>query len=157
MGTNYYLVYNETIDDTCPCCGHSIIKKKELHLGKSSSGWTFALHVYPEKGIYTWADIQFEIVYAIKDGGYIKDGYGDEVVEYNAFLEIVEERGCQQTFDHQFALANYYSPHIRSVEDYLQRNNAVRGPNNLLRSKIDNVHCIGHGKGTYDYCVGEFS
>lgn len=156
MGTNYYLVYNETTDDTCPCCGQSITKQKEIHLGKSSSGWTFALHVYPEKGIHTWADVMYECVYAMKAGGWIKDEYDSEI-PYNDFLNIVEERSCHQTFEHQFALANCQSPHIKSVDNYLQRNHAVRGPNNLLRSKIDNVHCIGHGNGTYDYCAGEFS
>jgi hypothetical protein len=159
MSTNYYLVYNETIDNTCPCCGHGIVKKKELHLGKSSSGWTFALHVYPEQGIYTWADIMYECVYAIKDGGWIRDEYGTEV-EYEMFTGIVEDRGSDKTLSEKVAFMNipgWHSPMAyRSVEEMLQRNNAVAGPNNLLRHKIDQ-YCIGQGDGTYDYLVGEFS
>lgn len=54
-------------------------------------------------------------------------------------------------------IPGWYSPMAyRSIEEMLQRNNAVPGPNNLLRHKIDQ-HCIGHGDGTYDYLVGEFS
>ena len=30
-------------------------------------------------------------------------------------------------------------------------------PHGLLRSKVDGVHCVGHGPGTYDYFVGNFS
>ena len=39
----------------------------------------------------------------------------------------------------------------------LDLNCAVRGPSNLLRCKIDEMHCIGHGAGTWDLEVGEFS
>lgn len=30
-------------------------------------------------------------------------------------------------------------------------------PDNLLRHDIDDRHCIGHGNGTYDYMIGDFS
>ena len=38
MGTNY-----EVATKACPTCGHYEI----LHIGKSSGGWCFALHVFP--------------------------------------------------------------------------------------------------------------
>jgi len=38
MGTNYYLH-----TDVCEHCGRS--KEEVLHIGKSSAGWCFALHV----------------------------------------------------------------------------------------------------------------
>lgn len=38
MGTNYYL----HSQDPCEHCGRSY---PELHIGKSSAGWVFALHV----------------------------------------------------------------------------------------------------------------
>jgi hypothetical protein len=44
--------------------------------------------------------------------------------------------------------------HPQSV---LAKNHAELGPNGLLRSKVDDVHCIGHGEGTYDYIAGDFS
>lgn len=27
----------------------------------------------------------------------------------------------------------------------------------LIRAKVDGAHCVGHGEGTYDYIVGDFS
>ena len=36
-------------------------------------------------------------------------------------------------------------------------NYAEPGPNGLVRAKINGVHCIGHGEGTWDYITGEFS
>ena len=38
MGTNHYLLI-----DPCPTCGHT---DKRYHIGKSSGGWCFALHVF---------------------------------------------------------------------------------------------------------------
>ncbi len=156
MGTNYYLVYNEKEAATCPCCGHETIKYKELHLGKSSSGWTFALRVYPEQGIHTWGDVLYEILYATCKGGWIKDEYGTEV-ETDMFIDIVTERGSDNTIDEMVEKNNRLGfSTVESVGYYLAYNMAVRGPNNLLRHKIDRC-CVGHGEGTYDYIVGEFS
>ena len=42
MGINFYLEHNK-----CNCCGRC----DRLHIGKSSHGWTFTLHVMPEEGI----------------------------------------------------------------------------------------------------------
>ena len=50
MGTNYYLKQPEA----CPTCGAE--KDKSRHIGKSSAGWAFALHVYPEDGINSLSD-----------------------------------------------------------------------------------------------------
>jgi hypothetical protein len=36
-------------------------------------------------------------------------------------------------------------------------NYSERGPNFLLRHRVNGRHCIGHGPGTYDYIAGEFS
>lgn len=156
MGTNYYLVYNEKVDSVCPCCKHEITKYKELHLGKSSNGWTFALHVYPEQGIHTWGDVLYEILYATGKGGWIKDEYGTEV-ETDMFIDIVTERGSNNTIDEMVEKNNRLGfSTVEGVGYYLAYNMAVRGPNNLLRPKIGNG-CIGHGGGTYDYLVGEFS
>lgn len=155
MGTNYYLVYNEKVTDTCHCCGHETTKQKELHLGESSGGWTFALHVYPEQGIHTWADVLYEILQVTGKGGWIKHEYGTEV-EIEMFVDIVTDRSSDYTLEHSIAIATAYNTWYKDVDDYLKRNNAVAGPNNLLRHKLDQ-YCIGHGGGTYDYLVGEFS
>jgi len=44
MGTNYYLYPASP----CKACGRSYEAK---HIGKSSAGWCFLLHVIPEEGI----------------------------------------------------------------------------------------------------------
>ena len=49
MGTNYYLHEKPP----CKCCGRS---NEPLHIGKSSGGWCFALHVIPEECIDTLDD-----------------------------------------------------------------------------------------------------
>ena len=41
--------------------------------------------------------------------------------------------------------------------EWFMQNNAEHGPNGLVRSKIDGHHCIGHGAGTWDLEVGDFS
>jgi len=155
MGLNFYLVYNEKIDSICPCCEHKTTKDKELHLGKSSNGWTFALHVYPEQGIHTWGDVLYEALQATGKGGWIKDEYGTEV-EIDMFVDIVTERSSHYTIEHNIAIATAYNIWYKDVADFLRKKEAVAGPNNLLRPKIGNG-CIGHGDGTYDYLVGEFS
>lgn len=50
MGTNYYLHDNSEQCSSCGC-GEEI-----LHIGKSSCGWSFALHVIPERGINDYED-----------------------------------------------------------------------------------------------------
>ena len=49
MGTNYYWEPS----DPCPTCGHPPQKR---HIGKRSSGWVFALRVYPDEGIHDLED-----------------------------------------------------------------------------------------------------
>jgi hypothetical protein len=39
--------------------------------------------------------------------------------------------------------------------DY-RSNHAEPGPNGLVRHRVDGVHCIGHGEGTWDLITGEF-
>lgn len=52
MGTNYYL--SKAGDEShCPTC---VCHSKGLHIGKSSAGWAFALHVIPERGLYSLDD-----------------------------------------------------------------------------------------------------
>ena len=130
MGTNYYLKGGK-----CPHCGRF---DTELHIGKSSGGWCFSLHVYPDEGINTLEDWkrQFE-----KPDQVILNEYGDEIPAVAMLEEITNrenKKGRQWT------------------DGELYRNHAVRGPRGLVRHQIDGF-CIGHGEGTWDYIVGEFS
>lgn len=128
MGTNYNLI------KTCSHCKH----QESRHIGKSSSGWVFALHVYPDEGIQDLAD------WALLWSGpnvEIRDEY-NQVVSPEEMLQGIIERGSDEPprpgFDYS---SNYAEP----------------GPNNLVRSKVDGSRCVGHGSGTWDLFVGDFS
>lgn len=137
MGTNYYLHRN-----TCPTCGHS---DEPIHIGKSSGGWCFSLHVIPEDGINTLNDWYKEIS---KDG-IVKNEY-DEIVTIDELRDIVQNRGRDEKWESKPA---GYS----SWQKFHSENYSEQGPNGLLRHKIDGSHCIGHGEGTWDFIIGEFS
>lgn len=66
MGTNYYVV-----EDVCPHCNRGADK---IHIGKSSGGWPFTVHVIPENGINSWQDWHT----FLKDKN-IQDEYGRNV------------------------------------------------------------------------------
>lgn len=129
MGTNYY-VENEV---PCPTCGRGYEMK---HIGKSSFGWCFSLHVIPEEGLNSLDDWK-----AYWEGKVIKNEYGDEISE-EEMLSIITAREGQKTKDD---------------DRWYKENHAVPGPNNLARHVLDGIHCIGHGEGTWDLITGEFS
>ena len=131
MGTNYYLYEKPP----CPCCKREY---PELHIGKSSGGWCFSLHIYPEEGINDLKD--WKILW-VKQDAVIKDEYGKEISPV-AMLDIIKNRE--------------WVDRLISSEWY-EENQAEPGPNGLARSKVDGRRCIGHGKGTWDLFVGEFS
>lgn len=107
MGTNYYLTR-----DTCPCCGQSPFR---IHIGKSSVGWAFALHIIPRAGIngledwkslWLWSDMQ------------IVDEYGREL-EPEQMARVITERshpnGLKRAeVDHVTCIAN-----SRHTYDYI--------------------------------------
>ncbi len=128
MGTNYYE------------------KLTRKHLGKSSAGWCFTLHIYPKEGINTLNDLMKSIK-TIPFFKPIVDEYGKKLSK-KEFLKIVTERSWPERDEKH--------PRYKNWEQFLQTNRAELGPNNLLRHKIDRF-CIGHGEGTWDYCIGDFS
>ena len=131
MGTNYY--WQEPASDPCESCGRFDVAR-ELHIGKSSDGWCFALHVDPENGprnFAEWEDRWRE--------GKIVDECGSPLTP-EAMRAIIAERSS----------ATYPSG------AWLSENNAQRGPAGLVRSRLGG-HCVGHGSGTWDLITGEFS
>jgi len=131
MGTNYYLH-----QEPCPHCKH---QPEPLHIGKSSGGWCFSLHVIPELGLNSledWKELcQDQYTYTIKD----EYGY---IISLQKLLGIITERSQKRVPQDNF--------------DF-ERNYAEPGPNGLVRSKIDGERCLGHGEGTWDYIIGDFS
>ncbi len=121
MGTNYYARFSEDFD------------AEPLHIGEASLRWTFALHVYPDRGLNSLDDWM-------------------KLLHDNSVVEIVDEDGCTYT---PLALREVITERYwRGKRDYSE---GVEGPNGLTRRKIDGTHCIGHGEGTWDLCIGEFS
>lgn len=142
MGTNYYL---HTKPD-CECCDRPY---EPLHIGKSSGGWCFSLHVMPEDGINTLDD--WRALWSAP-GAYIRNEYGERFIP-DEMERIITERSNDRGWDHrQWSLMGY-----ANEAHFHNRNHSERGPAGLLRHKIDGRHCIGHGEGTWDYIVGEFS
>lgn len=147
MGTNYYL-YNEP---PCPHCGR-LDEDARLHIGKSSAGWCFSLHVIPEAGINDLDDWREKWG---RPGAYITDEYGREI-GVEDMLSTITQRQWEANWDRRMArkgLGGYYE----NEADFHAKNHSERGPNGLLRHQIDGRHCIGHGSGTWDLIVGEFS
>lgn len=136
MGTNYYHVER----DPCSCCGRPF---ESRHIGKSSAGWCFSLHVHPDDGIRTLDDWRARLA-----TGKIRDEYGRELTVEDV-IKVITDRACK-TRD---VTGSGYA----SLADFHSQNNSVDGPNNLMRHRVDVRHCIGHGEGTYDYIIGEFS
>ena len=129
MGTNYYWLQ----EPPCAHCGRSDEGK---HIGKSSAGWCFSLHVYPEDGINDFDDW--------------RERWGEGEI-YNEYGEHVSVLEMERT------ISERTWPHRTSASFDFVSNHAVPGPNGLVRHRISNGHCIGHGRGTWDLIVGEFS
>lgn len=128
MGTNYYLQEK-------PPCGECGREFERLHIGKSSAGWCFALHVIPELGINDFPDW---VARWSKPGAIITDEY-DRVVEPAVMRNTIVDR-VPRTITLNSDIPN-------------SGTNLCYG---LIRHKIDR-YCTGHGDGTYDFIVGEFS
>jgi hypothetical protein len=131
MGTNYYYFRKPK----CECCGREF---EPLHIGKSSVGWCFLLHVEPELGINTLDD--WKSWFKVK-GSYIRNEC-NEIRSEPEMIQIITER--------------FVGIPITRNPKWLEQNHAEPGPNNLLRSQVGRG-CVGHGDGTWDYITGEFS
>ena len=136
MGTNYCLHQPQ-----CPLCKH---QPEPLHIGKSSIGWVFALHVMPEKGINDLDDWK-PLLDATES--MIKDEYGD-VKSSSEMLEWITDRSRDQSWDE----CTWFG--YKSEAHFHRQNNSIRGPNNLLRHQIDREYCLSHGAGTWDCLAG---
>jgi len=102
------------------------------------------LHIYPDEGINDLEDWK-----AFWKGKLISNQYGDKFSE-EKMLSIITEREREQGWEKK--------PYgYDSWTDFFQHNYAEKGPNGLLRSRVDGRHCVSHGAGTWDLHVGEFS
>jgi hypothetical protein len=140
MGTNYYLTGRAV---ACAACGHTT-EPERLHIGKSSMGWVFSLHVTPElPSLDAWLERLRSY------DGVIVDEYESEL-SLEKLVDIITKRGAP---DRDFEKKPWG---YESWEAFHSANESEPGPNGLIRSKI-NRWCIGHGDGTWSLHPGEFS
>ena len=109
-----------------------------LHIGKSSGGWCFALHIYRDLGINSLEDWKPWL-----HRHRIEDEYGRRV-RYDDLMEVITDRAWASRPEH-------FTP------EFLAQNHALPGPHNLLRRRVDGTYCVGSGAGTWDLCAGDFS
>lgn len=100
MSTNYYWIspvdYMHGDFDDC----------RSVHIGASSHGWCFALHVIPERGIHDLPDWQalFDI-----PGSFIVDEYGSVISADDLVNKVVLNRGGtvqRHTIDGRYCIAH---------------------------------------------------
>lgn len=180
MGTNYYAVMNKSkfteteILDMQSEEEHIELEDGEflVHLGKSSFGWRFSLHIYPASGIMNWFDLQN----IIHQGIVIYDEYGEEV-PYDVFCGIVMDRNRDMEFPMKI-LANRNTPDkfeileggilggyviVNDDYEYFDATGYSLDKKGNIITPIDGRHCIGNGRNTedfcqtYDYMIGNFS
>lgn len=133
MGTNYYLE-----GEKCAHCGQELQEKPRRHIGKSSAGWAFGLHIIPEDGIN---DLWDWVTLWEKPGAKIVDEYGDEVTPYEMLKNVVLRR-------------REPTPHDRPFDHAVNESEATF--NGLIRARAGR-HCSGHGHATWSKYTGEFS
>ena len=134
MGTNYYWTAKEC-EAPCEHCAGA----EELHIGKSSGGWVFALHIYPSRGIFDLSDWA-----KLWTTGIIKDEYG-RVTTSTAMKIVIEDRSWDRG-----------ELHVQTKQ-FLSDNYAVLGPKGLLRADSNRRSGVHPGKGTWDCHEGDFS
>jgi len=110
-----------------------------LHIGKSSGGWCFSLHVVPEDGINDLDD--WRKLWSAP-GTFIENEYGEKI-SVEDMEDIITNRSSEDF--------------PRESVDWYRQNQAEPGPRHLARSMVDGRHCIKHGAGTWDCITGEFS
>jgi hypothetical protein len=158
MGTNYYFyprnspldasirILEQNNENNIHSTALEMLREAmRLHIGKSSGGWCFALHV--TDGIRSLEDWKAKF----SEGGVIRDEY-DRDYTPEEMLRVITVRSRPDSLEFSVQQDPYY----KSLQDFLDKNHAEIGPNNLLRSQIGH-NCIGHGDGTWDLIKGEFS
>lgn len=130
MGTNYYAKLE---DDT------------ELHIGKSSGGWCFSLHIYPKIGI---DDLPDWIDFLAANHYKIKNEY-EEPVTLDELFGVITLRKGRHNFDEPFPESNFCR--YKSWEEFHNINYSEPGPNGLLRHQLG-YGCVKQGSGTWD-CI----
>lgn len=119
-----------------------------LHIGKSPAGWCFLLRLHPHQGILSLDD--WENRWTMSGSDPILDEY-DRELSVDEMLSVITERHTRHK-----SWEREWQPIYLNESHFHLYNSSERGPNYLFRSKVTGS-CVGHGPGTYDYIIGEFS
>ena len=129
---NYYWY---PIINPCECCGREYGR---IHIGKSSYGWCFALHVFKKIDLDEEEELERYVAHDIESledwrellssGGVIKDEEGDVITCQEMFAIITDRANL---------CADDQKPKRHSIHRYSL--------------------CVGHGDGDWDYMRWEFS
>ena len=130
MGCNYYVQTRKP--KTYSSCNHTE-EEEMFHIGKSSYGWVFSLHVTDKIG--TWDKMQ-EFIYDKQ----IVDEY-DRPIGFLEFKEIVLGRARDE----------------EKVELFGSKDCFFDNETYLMRHVADGIHCVFNHHLTLDYIRGDFS
>ena len=137
MGTNYYLQRER---DKCHHCGRS---DAPLHIGKSSAGWHFGLHIDPENNINSlddWIKL-WSIPYTTIINEY------DKVITPEEMLDTITNRSWPREG----------GPHpYVSWDEFHVKNHSEPGLNGLAAHKGYGEFKAIRTDGTYDLMTGYF-
>jgi hypothetical protein len=150
MGTNYYLR-----QPPCPYCNNTPV---QLHIGKSSSGWNFALRIYPK--IDAPVEVLGQLVRfgAAVDHDVLLKSFGViEICELEDWLPLFERFPIYDENDAPVSAADMRAEiadrsHPRGLHSRLTAGPDLMGPYHDP-SRTDTLA----GKGTYDLCNYDFS
>lgn len=151
MGTNYYLHIN-----ACPTCqrGDGVV-----HIGKSSGGWCFSLHVADPRlehdPTFDALIDQPEALQAVGLDGPPRNFADWLLLILSSGADMRDEHGSEMRPAEMIRRIAFRGSG-RSDPVEMERNNAEPGPRGLWRHRI-NQYCIGHGEGSWDYVTGNFS
>lgn len=130
MGTNYNWYPKEK-------CTHCMGKHDSIHIGKSSYGWRFSLHVEPDEKIE--CDNKEYYITGLEDWKFLFNIPGSTIVDKNGKTITPEEM-------------------ITIITDRQKYYKLVHPDTELLCHELDGKFCIGIADdGDYDLVAGVFS
>lgn len=144
MGTNYYLEFRRPVgwhftDEQLDLeADHAQADPVSLHIGKSSVGWVFGLHVIPALGIGSLSSWITRITEAmVRHEGRIVNEYGNPI-DFGTLMDIIcLGKGHRELTPEWLRENGAYTNH--SARGLARRNTAKPGP------------------GAWDLCSGRFS
>lgn len=92
MGMNYYVEY-----DLCKHCG----RVDRYHIGKSSYGWAFTLHIEPELGIN-----ELEDIIPLMEKGSIFNEDNERISKQEMLDKIINNNGTARHFIADFCIGH---------------------------------------------------